>query len=135
MLDDRKLQLLLKEVNQAAGAYTTSSQNGHASLSTNNPRHKLLAVAKKLVTALEDPDEEMFRFALQPCAHSCALAAWECGILNTWPKERMASRELAGYVKADYILIGESCFPLPSPLLWHATSPYIYPISKLCYEK
>lgn len=105
--DESNLQLLLKELNEAAEAYTPS-QNGRTYLSTDTPRHKLLAAAKKLVTALEDPDEEMNRFALQPCAHACALAAWQRGILSAWPKERMTSKELAEHVKADRDLVGKS---------------------------
>ena len=72
-----------------------------------NNREKLLNAARKLVRALEDPTEEAWRFALQPCAQACMCSAWKCGLLHGWPKERMSSEDLARKSNANQKLIGE----------------------------
>ena len=107
--EEGRIQVLLKDLNKAAESYSPS-QNGTAYLATDTPRDKLLTAAKNLVTALEDPDEEMYRFALQPCAHACAVVAWQRDILSPWPKERMTSKELAAHAHADPILVGKTLF-------------------------
>ena len=72
-----------------------------------NNRQLLLTAAKKLVIALEDPAEEAWRFALQPCAQACMCSAWKCGLLQEWPKERMSSEDLASTSNANQRLVGE----------------------------
>lgn len=102
-----EIRSLLAEVNTTAQNYRPSS-GAAAHQSTATPRHKLLAAAKTLVTALEDPEEEAWRFALQPAAHVCAISAWQCGILAPWSKKSMSSAELASQCNADQVLVGES---------------------------
>lgn len=105
---ESEVQSLITEVNRAADAYAaTSSRPCEPRVSTATPRHALLKAAKKLVNAIEDPEEEVWRFVLQPTAHACAIAAWNCNLLAPWPKERMTAKELAEHVKADQVLVGE----------------------------
>ena len=58
-------------------------------------RQQLLYAARELLSALEDPEEETWRFVLQPAAQACATVAWNCGILDEWPKATMTCAELA----------------------------------------
>lgn len=105
------ITVLVDEVNEASRIYIASSETstteGSSKHSTGTPRHKLLAAAKALVTALEDPEEEAYRFVLQPCAHACYIAARQRGILDQWPKATMNSEELAEKTKSDRKLVGE----------------------------
>lgn len=93
------ITVLVDEITHAGRNYITSKESstseGSSQNSTGTPRHKLLAAAKALVTALEDSGEEAFRFVLQPCAHACYVAAKQRGILDQWPKATMTSRDLA----------------------------------------
>lgn len=70
-------------------------------------RGQLLTAARQLVGVLQDQEEEAWRFALSSTAHSCALVAWNCHLLGPWPKETMSCSELATYLNADKLLIGE----------------------------
>ncbi|KAL1968076.1 hypothetical protein VTN77DRAFT_2206 [Rasamsonia byssochlamydoides] len=97
------IQSLVADINRAAETYTPEVNPPY--LSTATSRHQLLAAARKLVTALEDPEEEVWRFVLQPGAHACAIAAWQCRLLAPWPKERMTAAELAGHVNVDQVLV------------------------------
>ena len=101
-----EIRSLLAEVNTAVQNYSPSN-GASVHQSTATPRHKLLTAAKKLATALEDPEEEAWRFALQPAAHVCAISAWQCGILTPWSKKSMSSAELASQCNADQVLVGE----------------------------
>jgi hypothetical protein len=103
-----EIRTLLSEVNASAEAYSPSRAFA-AYQSSSTPRHKLLDAARKLVAALEDPEEEVWRFILQPSAHFCLTSAWQCDIIVPWQKERMGSKELASMSKADQTLVGELC--------------------------
>ena len=111
MFSSGEISTLVEQVNAAAQAY--SSPISDASLtfqSTATSRHPLLAAAKALVTSLEDPEEEAWRFLLQPCAHACLISAWQCGILDQWPKDVMTAKELAVKANADERLVGKRSF-------------------------
>lgn len=105
MATPEHIQTLLADINRAAETYTPSA--GGERWSTSSSRHKLLTAARKLVAALEDSEEEVWRFVLQPGAHACAIAAWQCRLLAPWPKERMTVAELAGHANMDAILASE----------------------------
>lgn len=100
------IKTLLADINRAAESYTPSAASAEY-WSTSSSRHQLLAAARKLVAALEDPEEEVWRFVLQPGAHACAIAAWQCRLLGPWPKERMTVAELAEHANVDAILVSE----------------------------
>ena len=110
MSSTEEITTLLEQVNTAALPYLSSSPGDDALLTfqtTATSRHGLLAAAKALVASLEDPDEEAWRFVLQPNAHACLIAAWQCGILDEWPKSLMSSTELAVKANADEKLVGK----------------------------
>jgi hypothetical protein len=95
---------LVTNINHAAETYTPVDA---PSTAPTTPRHELLAAAKKLVAALEDPEDEVWRFVLQPGAHACAITAWQCQLLAPWPKERMTAAELAEHGKIDRVLVSK----------------------------
>jgi hypothetical protein len=103
-----EINALVDEINIAAGSYSTkvsTSQDLNTAATTS--RLDLLRAAKALVAKLEDPEDEVHRFVLQPCALVCLISAWKCGILDQWPKEKMSLRELSLKVNADQKLVGE----------------------------
>jgi hypothetical protein len=67
---------------------------------------ELLRAAKSLVTALEDPDDAMWRFVMCVGAHSCCIFAWDCGLLDEWPKELMSLSDLTEKTKVEEKLLG-----------------------------
>ena len=97
MTTNEELHILLAEVGNAITAVDTDI--------TGDARRKLLAAARNLTYALEDPLDSVYRFALHPYAHACGLIAWERKILSPWPKETMTSAELAELAGIDSILI------------------------------
>jgi hypothetical protein len=99
MADAQTIRKLLADINQDS----VPSSGEIAS----DVRGRLLAAAKQLVAALQDVEEEAWRFALSPSAHSCALLAWKCNLLGQWPKETMTCAELATHLNVDQLLIGE----------------------------
>jgi len=116
-----ELNTLLARINTLAQAYIPPSTNSASPASnslqqtfqtTSTPRHALLTAAKALVLSLSDPEEEVWKFILQPNAHACLITAWECGILRVWEKERMSARELAVLGGADEKLVGECAFQI-----------------------
>jgi hypothetical protein len=103
-----EIATVLERVNAAALAYSSPGEDASLTFqSTATSRHGLLAAAKALVASLEDHEEEAWRFLLQPCAHACLTSAWQCGILNQWPKAVMTAKELAVMANADKTLVGE----------------------------
>jgi hypothetical protein len=74
---------------------------------TDSTRAKLLAASRKLTDALEGIEDQVWRLALLPTIHSCALVAWQCHLLGPWPRETMTARELAAHLEVDQLLIGE----------------------------
>jgi hypothetical protein len=108
MSSSGEISTLVEQVNAAAQAYSSPISDSSLTFqSTATSRHSLLAAAKALVTSLEDPEEEAWRFLLQPCAHACLISAWQCGILDQWPKDVMTAKELAINVNADERLVGK----------------------------
>jgi hypothetical protein len=108
MSSSDEISTLVEQVNAAVQAYSSPILDASLTFqSTATSRHSLLAAAKSLVTSLEDPEEEAWRFLLQPCAHACLTSAWQCGILNQWPKDVMTAKELAEKANADEKLVGE----------------------------
>jgi len=106
MAPQAEIAALVEQVNAAAHSYS-SPESSLTFQTTATSRHELLRAAKALVAGLEDPEEEAWRFVLQPCAHACLTSAWECGILNEWPKKFMSSKDLASKTKADQKLVGK----------------------------
>jgi hypothetical protein len=108
MSPPQEIATLVEQVNAAALAYSSPSEDASLTFqSTATSRHGLLAAARALVASLEDPEEEAWRFLLQPNAHACLISAWQCGILSLWPKEAMTAKELAAQANADEKLVGE----------------------------
>jgi len=101
-----EIAALIDQVN-AAARYYSSTESSLTFQTTATSRHKLLRAAKALVAGLEDPEEEAWRFVLQPCAHACLTSASECGMLDQWPQKLMSSKELASKANADQKLVGK----------------------------
>jgi O-methyltransferase domain len=109
-----EIAALVKNVDAAAEAYISGGDIELNSQTRASSKTELLTAAKALVTALEDPEDEAWRFILHGAADACLNAAWHCGILNPWPQELMSSKELASMANADQKLVGES-----SPFFTH----------------
>jgi hypothetical protein len=108
MSPPHEITTLVEQVNAAAAAYSSPGEDASLTFqSTATSRHSLLAAAKELVVSLEDPEEEAWRFLLQPCAHACLTSAWQCGVLDQWPKDVMTAKELAVKANADERLVGK----------------------------
>jgi hypothetical protein len=102
-----EINALVDEINIAASSYSTKVGTSQDLNTAATSRLDLLRAAKALVAKLEDPEDEVHRFVLQPCALACLISAWKCGILDHWPKGQMSLEELSVKANADQKLVGE----------------------------
>ncbi|KAH6672060.1 S-adenosyl-L-methionine-dependent methyltransferase [Halenospora varia] len=130
MTSHYKISSLVTNLSIAASTYLSPKVPNSSPASTS--KNDLLTAAKALVSALQDPDEEVWKFLLQPGAHACAIAAWKCGILAPWPKEIMTAKELAemsGRMRNSLVMRIMRALTLYD--VFHETEPEIYLHSRL----
>jgi hypothetical protein len=75
----QQLLTLLEQVNAAAKACSADEEDSLASRTAATARHKLLLAARALVTSLEDPEEEAWRFIMHNNADACLNAEGNAG--------------------------------------------------------
>lgn len=78
-------------------------------------RQALTNAAKDLLSALESPTAQAQRFALQPLAQASLCAAWKCGLVAAWPKDRMSAADLSEFTGAKGRLLGKDESRLEGP--------------------
>ncbi|KAH8651839.1 S-adenosyl-L-methionine-dependent methyltransferase [Tricladium varicosporioides] len=129
MTSHYEISSLVTNLSVAASTYLSSRVPNSSPTST--AKNDLIASINALLSALSNPDEEVWKFLLQPGAHACAISAWRCGILAPWPKESMTAKELSEMLRVNEKLVVRIMRALTLYDIFEEKVPEVYTHSRL----